>query len=59
VELEVAGRVHYGAGRDRSIVTASLKAVVSGLNRAIRLDNLRCAGLRGAHDEGSHAALAV
>jgi 2-isopropylmalate synthase len=59
LELETAGKVHYGAGRDRSIVTASLRAVLAGLNRAIRLDNLRCAGLRGAHEEGSHAALPV
>jgi 2-isopropylmalate synthase len=59
VELETAGKVHYGAGRDPSIVTASLRAVVSGLNRAIRLDNLRSSGLRGAHEEGPHAALSV
>jgi 2-isopropylmalate synthase len=59
LQLEIAGRVHYGAGRDRSIVTASLRAVLGGLNRAIRIDNLRCAGLRGAHEEGNHAALTV
>ncbi len=59
LEVETAGRVHYGAGRDRSIVTASLRAVLSSLNRAIRLDNLRCSGLRGAHEEGPHAALSV
>jgi 2-isopropylmalate synthase len=47
VEVETAGRIHYGAARDRSIVTASLRAVVSGVNRAIRIDKLRLAGLPG------------
>jgi len=48
VEMDVAGKTHFGAGRDRSIVTASLRAVLSGLNRAIRLDNLRSSGLHAA-----------
>ena len=47
VEVETAGKRHYGAGKDRSIVTASLRAVVSGVNRAIRLNNLRLSGVRG------------
>ncbi len=45
VELVVAGKTHFGAGRDRSIVTASLHAVVSAINRAVRIDNLRASGL--------------
>jgi 2-isopropylmalate synthase len=36
VELEVAGTVVYGIARDANIVTASLRAIVSGLNRASR-----------------------
>ncbi len=47
VEVLTAGRTHYGVGRDASIVTASLRAIVSGVNRAIRIDNLRCSGLHG------------
>jgi 2-isopropylmalate synthase len=47
VEVETAGKLHFGAGRDRSIVTASLRAVVSGVNRAIRHDRLRLPGLPG------------
>jgi 2-isopropylmalate synthase len=34
VELVVDGTTCFGAGRDRSITTASLRAVVAGLNRA-------------------------
>jgi len=34
VEVMIDGQVRYGVGRDRSIVTASLHAVVSGINRA-------------------------
>ena len=36
VELEVAGRVLWGVGIDADISTASLKAVVSAVNRALR-----------------------
>ncbi len=36
VELEVAGKAVYGIARDANIVTASLRAIVSGLNRASR-----------------------
>jgi hypothetical protein len=32
--------VRYGVGRDRSIVTASLHAVLSGINRAIGLSTV-------------------
>jgi 2-isopropylmalate synthase len=59
VEVSTAGRTHYGVGRDPSIVTASLRAILSGINRAIRLDNLRCAGLRSIPHEGNNAPLAV
>jgi 2-isopropylmalate synthase len=48
VEAQVAGRTHFGAGRDRSIVTASLRAIISAVNRAVRLDGLRCSGMRGS-----------
>ncbi len=37
VELEVNGRTLWGVGIDADISTASLKAVVSAVNRAIRL----------------------
>ena len=36
VECAVGGRVLWGVGIDSSIVTASLKAVVSAVNRAQR-----------------------
>jgi 2-isopropylmalate synthase len=36
VELEVAGRTLWGVGIDGDIATASLKAIISGVNRAIR-----------------------
>ena len=36
VELEIAGNPVYGIARDANIVTASLRAIVSGLNRASR-----------------------
>lgn len=37
VELELAdGSTLYGAGIDKNIVTASLKAVLSGVNRAMK-----------------------
>jgi 2-isopropylmalate synthase len=39
VEVATDGQVRYGVGRDRSIVTASLQAVLSGINRTVRLVN--------------------
>ncbi len=39
VELEVNGRTLWGVGIDPDISTASLKAVVSAVNRAIRLES--------------------
>ena len=39
VEVVTDGQVRYGVGRDRSIVTASLQAVLSGINRTVRLVN--------------------
>ena len=36
IELEVAGRTLWGVGIDSDISTSSLKAVISGVNRAIR-----------------------
>ena len=39
LELEVGERVLWGVGRSESIVGASLRAVVSGLNRAARATN--------------------
>jgi 2-isopropylmalate synthase len=39
VEVVTNGQVRYGVGRDRSIVTASLHAVLSGINRTVRLVN--------------------
>ena len=36
VELEVAGHAVFGIARDANIVTASLRAIVNGLNRASR-----------------------
>lgn len=36
IELEVNGQVLWGVGIDGDIATASLKAVISGVNRAIR-----------------------
>ncbi|MGD0473099.1 MAG: 2-isopropylmalate synthase [Candidatus Velthaea sp.] len=39
VEVVIDGQVRYGVGRDRSIVTASLQAVLSGINRTVRLAN--------------------
>jgi 2-isopropylmalate synthase len=47
VEVVTAGKAHYGVARDPNIVRASLLAVVAGINRAIRRDNLRVSGLRG------------
>jgi 2-isopropylmalate synthase len=35
VEVVTEGCVRYGVGRDRSIVTASLRAVLSGINRTV------------------------
>ncbi len=39
VELEVNGRTLWGVGIDADISTASLKAIVSAVNRAVRLAN--------------------
>jgi 2-isopropylmalate synthase len=39
VEVMIDGQVCYGVGRDRSIVTASLQAVLSGINRTVGLVN--------------------
>jgi len=36
IELEVAGQLLWGVGIDSDIATSSLKAVISGVNRAIR-----------------------
>jgi 2-isopropylmalate synthase len=36
LECEVAGRVYWGVGIDPSTTTASLKAVVSAVNRGLR-----------------------
>lgn len=36
IELEVAGKTLWGVGIDSDIATSSLKAVISGVNRAIR-----------------------
>lgn len=36
IELEVAGKTLWGVGIDSDISTSSLKAVISGVNRAIR-----------------------
>ena len=36
IELDVAGRTLWGVGFDSDIATSSLKAVISGVNRAIR-----------------------
>jgi 2-isopropylmalate synthase len=36
VECAVGGRVLWGVGVDSSITTASLKAIISAVNRAVR-----------------------
>jgi 2-isopropylmalate synthase len=36
IELDVNGRVLWGVGIDGDISTASLKAIISAINRAIR-----------------------
>jgi 2-isopropylmalate synthase len=38
VELEVNGRTLWGVGIDADISTASLKAIVSAVNRALRFE---------------------
>ena len=50
VEMDVAERTYRGVGRDPSIVTATLRAVLSAVNRGIRLGNVRCSGMRGAQE---------
>ncbi len=47
VELEVDGRVLWGVGIDADISTASLKAVVSAVNRALAGHRRGRAGARG------------
>jgi 2-isopropylmalate synthase len=59
VEVVVAGKAHYGVGRDPNIVRASLRAVIAGLNRSIRIDHLRVSGMRGAMNEGENAPVTV
>jgi 2-isopropylmalate synthase len=39
VELDVNGRNLWGVGIDPDISTASLKAIVSAVNRALRMDS--------------------
>jgi 2-isopropylmalate synthase len=39
VELEVNGRTLWGVGVDADISTASLKAIVSAVNRALRFEH--------------------
>src|SRR5690606_23888145 len=39
VELNVNGRTLWGVGIDADISTASLKAIVSGVNRAVRAEH--------------------
>jgi 2-isopropylmalate synthase len=41
VECQVAGRTLWGVGIDADISTASLKAVVSAVNRALRASRVR------------------
>jgi 2-isopropylmalate synthase len=45
VEVVTDGCVRYGVGRDRSIVTASLRAVLSGINRAVAVAGLDSAAV--------------
>ena len=44
VEVELAGLAYRGVGRDANIVTATLRAVLSAVNRGICIGNVRCAG---------------
>lgn len=48
VELNVSGRVLWGVGIDADISTASLKAIVSAVNRAVRLDSVAPAAVAQA-----------
>jgi 2-isopropylmalate synthase len=59
VEVVTAGRAHYGVGRDPNIVRASLRAVIAGVNRAVRRDKLRLSGMRGGINEGENAPVTV
>jgi 2-isopropylmalate synthase len=59
VEVVTLGRTHFGAGRDRSIVNASLHGVLSGVNRAVRIDNIRSSGLHAAATQEHHAPVTV
>ena len=49
VELEVNGRTLWGVGIDPDISTASLKAIVSAVNRALRMDSDQPAMADAAH----------
>jgi 2-isopropylmalate synthase len=59
VEVIVAGRRHFGAGRDPNITKASLLAVVAAVNRAIVRDNLRCSGLAASERIEERAPVAL
>ena len=61
VELEVDGRVLWGVGIDADISTASLKAVVSAVNRAIRgtVAAERCARSTQSPSHGCRTACRV
>lgn len=48
VEIELAELTYRGVGRDASIVTATLRAVLSAVNRGIRIGGVRSSGMRGA-----------
>jgi 2-isopropylmalate synthase len=39
IEIEISGRTLWGVGIDGDISTASLKALISAINRAIRNKN--------------------
>jgi len=59
VEATVAGRKHFGAGRDRNITKASLLAVLAAVNRAVIHDNLRCSGLPAMERMEARAPVAL
>ena len=50
VEIQLEGHAYRGVGRDASIVTATLRAVLSAVNRGIRIGNVRCGGTRDAQE---------
>jgi 2-isopropylmalate synthase len=45
VELEIAGAKHFGAGRDANIVSASLRAILSALDRSGALHEVEYAAV--------------